>query len=205
MSPTQALRDALLDFYEGAGRAGDAGAAVVLQSAVAELRRCGDPGPPAPHNLPVGDLLPSALAEIPGPLAAIASALRATTPHFHWRQNPNYGAANMGTAFMAGYGYVEFAGPKEALFHAPAIRLGLLVLGPGLHYPPHAHPAEEVYHPLTAGGRWRRGGEPWRDVAPGMAIHHPPMIEHETRAGSSTLLALYCWAGDTRTEARLTG
>ncbi len=35
----------------------------------------------------------------------------------------------MGAAFMAGYGYVEFAGPKEALFHAPDIRVGLLLLG----------------------------------------------------------------------------
>ena len=154
----------------------------------------------APRSLPVADLLLPALARLGGPLAA---PIRDTASLFRWRQNPNYNEANMGADFMTGYGYVEFAGPKEALFHAPAIRVGLLVLGPGRHYPTHAHPAEEVYHPLTAGGEWRRGDENWRQVAPGAAIHHPPMIAHETRAGAATLLALYCWAGDTATEARL--
>jgi len=110
----------------------------------------------------------------------------------------------MGAAFMAGYGYVEFAGPKEALFHAPDIRVGLLLLGPRLHYPPHAHPAEEIYHPLTDGGLWRRGQEDWRTVPAGHAIHHPPMMVHETKADDSTLLALYCWRGNTVTEAQLT-
>ena len=110
----------------------------------------------------------------------------------------------MGAAFMAGYGYVEFAGPKEALFHAPDIRVGLLLLGPRLHYPAHAHPAEEIYHPLTEGGLWRRGQEDWRTVPAGRAIHHPPMIVHETKAAESTLLALYCWRGNTVTEAQLT-
>jgi quercetin dioxygenase-like cupin family protein len=109
----------------------------------------------------------------------------------------------MGTAFMAGYGYVEFAGPKEALFLAPDIRVGLLLLGPHLHYPAHAHPAEETYHPLTEGGLWRRGQEGWRTVPAGNAIHHPSMMVHETKAAESTLLALYCWRGNTVTEAQL--
>ncbi len=201
MSPARALLDSVIGFYEAPGRAGDAGAASVLDRALPALRAA-SPVSIAPRSLPVADLLVSALSPLTMPLArAIQDAMRS----YCWRQNPNYNAANMGAAFMAGYGYVEFAGPKEALFHAVAIRVGLLVLGPGRHYPTHAHPAEEVYHPLTAGGDWRRGDEPWRQVAAGAAIHHPPMIAHETRAGSDTLLALYCWVGDTATEARLAG
>ena len=138
------------------------------------------------------------------PNTALGAAVARAAHAFRWRQNPNYSVANMGAAFMAGYGYVEFAGPKEALFHAPGIRVGLLLLGPRLHYPAHAHPAEEIYHPLTDGGLWRRGREEWRAVPAGRAIHHPPMIEHETKAAGSTLLAIYCWRGDTATEARLT-
>jgi hypothetical protein len=133
---------------------------------------------------------------------ALADPLRAAAPLFQWRQNPNYTAATAGAAFVAGYGYVEFAGPKAALFHAPAIRCGLLMLGPGIHYPPHAHPAEEVYHPLTLGD-WRCGDDGWRRVPMGRAIHHAPMVPHETKAGARPLLALYCWTGDTTTEARI--
>ena len=51
---------------------------------------------------------------------------------------------------------------------------------------------------------WRRGDEEWRIVPPGTAIHHAPLMPHETRAGERTLLALYCWRGDTTTEAVLT-
>ncbi len=199
MAPAQALLGALVAFYEGPGRLGDPGAAPVLAHSLPALRDAA-PVSVAPRALPVADLLLPALTRLDGPLA---TALRDAAPLYRWRQNPNYNAANTGAGFMAGYGYVEFAGPKEALFHAPDIRVGLLVLGPGLHYPTHAHPAEEVYHPLTAGGDWRRGDEDWRRVAAGSAIHHPPMIAHETRAGADTLLALYCWAGDTATEARL--
>ena len=138
------------------------------------------------------------------PRTAFGAAVAQAAHLFRWRQNPNYSAANMGAAFMTGYGYVEFAGPKDALLHAAGIRVGLLLLGPRLHYPAHAHPAEEIYHPLTAGGLWRRGEEDWRAVPAGHAIHHPSMLVHETKAAESTLLALYCWRGNTVTEAQLT-
>ncbi len=199
MTPAQTLLARITEYFAGPGRIGDPGASTVLHRAVAAL-------PSAtrmdvePRALPVAGLLPDALPACPVPLAL---AIAAAAPGFRWRQNPNYNAGNMGAAFMAGYGYVEFVGPKEALFHAADVRVGLLVLGAGLHYPPHAHPAEEVYHPLTEGGEWRRGDGPWRVVPAGSAIHHPPMIVHETRAGAGTLLALYCWIGDTATEARL--
>jgi quercetin dioxygenase-like cupin family protein len=199
MSPARALLDALIAFYERPGRRGDLGAASMLDRALPALRDA-EAVTIAPRTLPVADLLQPALARLETPLA---DALCDAASLYRWRQNPNYTAANMGAEFMVGYGYVEFVGPKEASFHAPAIRVGLLVLGPGRHYPTHTHPAEEVYHPLTAGGDWRRGEEDWRQVTPGSAIYHPPTIAHETRAGSETLLALYCWAGDTSTEARL--
>jgi hypothetical protein len=199
MMPAETLLARVTEFYGGPGRDGDAGAAAVLDRALAALPAA-IPVDLEPRHLPVAELLPGALPACPVPLAL---ALAAAAPTFRWRQNPNYSAANMGAEFMAGYGYAEFAGPKEALFLSERIRVGLLVLGPGLHYPPHAHPAEEVYHPLTPGGRWRRAPEDWRDVASGRAIHHAPLVEHETRAGAQTLLALYCWAGDTATEAKL--
>ena len=197
--PARALLDAIIAFYGKAGRAGDATASPMLDAVCATLRRAMPfVPPPAPRSIAASTLLISALHG-----ASLAPLIEQAAPLFRWRQNPNYNAANMGAAFMAGYGYVEFAGPKEALFHAPDVRVGLLLLGPKLHYPPHAHPAEEIYHPLTASGRWRRGDEEWRAVAAGHAIHHPPMVPHETKATDRTLLALYCWRGDTATEAVL--
>ena len=197
IDPARALLDAVIAFYDGQGRTGDDGAAPMLEAVCADLKRAAS-SPPSPRMIAASTLLDNAL-----PGTALGAAIARAAPLFRWRQNPNYSAANMGAAFMAGYGYVEFAGPREALFHAPDIRVGLLLLGPQLHYPLHAHPAEEVYHPLTD-GLWRRGQEEWRAVPAGHAIHHAPMVPHETKATDRTLLALYSWRGNTVTEAQLT-
>ena len=196
--PARALLDAVIAFYDGQRGTGDPSAATMLNYVRNDLAAATSL-PSAPRAIAASALLDDAL-----PRTAFGAAIAQAAHLFRWRQNPNYTAANMGAAFMAGYGYVEFAGPREALFQAPHIRVGLLLLGPHLHYPPHAHPAEEIYHPLTADGLWRRGQEDWRTVPAGHAIHHPPMLEHETKAAESTLLALYCWRGNTVTEAQLT-
>ena len=197
--PARALLDAIIAFYDGPGRSSEAAADRMLGHVCTALRRA-TPLTLSPHAIPASRLLDEALGA-----TSLSAAIAEAAPSFRWRQNPNYNVANMGADFMAGYGYVEFAGPKDALFHAPKIRAGLLLLGAGLHYPLHAHPAEEIYHPLTEGSLWRRGDEEWRIVPPGTAIHHAPLMPHETRAGDRTLLALYCWRGDTATEARLAG
>jgi quercetin dioxygenase-like cupin family protein len=195
--PARALLEAVLAFY--AGRGGDGGE--MLDAVRAELAHATPFSPsPAPRAIPAAALLRPALRRMKD--APLAAAIEAAVPLFHWRQNPNYTAETMGAHFMGGYGYVEFAGPRDALFQAPQVRVGLLLLASGVHYPPHAHPAEELYHPLTESGLWRRGTEAWRSVPAGMAIHHPPMVPHETRATDDTLLALYCWRGNTATEAR---
>ncbi|HKP27396.1 MAG TPA: dimethylsulfonioproprionate lyase family protein [Dongiaceae bacterium] len=200
----QRLLSAICDFLQSSGTSNDAGERAMLDAVYAALIACRS-SDHAPRRLQAAELLAPALAQIARPeLAPVRDAIAGAAPLFRWRQNPNYTAANMGADFMAGYGYVEFAGPKEALFNAPDIRVGLLLLGPRLHYPAHAHPAEEIYHPLTDGGLWRRGKEDWRTVPAGHAIHHPPMMAHETTATDSTLLALYCWRGNTVTEAQLT-
>jgi len=197
--PARALLDAVIAFHDGPGRAGDLSATPMLDAVRAELTHATPLAlPPAPRAIAASALLAPAIRA-----TSLATVVEGAAHLFHWRQNPNYTTANMGADFMAGYGYVEFAGPKDALFHAPSLRVGLLLIGSGLHYPLHAHPAEEVYHPLTDGGLWRRGQEAWRIVPAGHAIHHPPMMPHETKAADSTLLALYCWRGDTVTEARL--
>jgi hypothetical protein len=196
--PARTLLGAVITFYDRQDRHDDPSVGAMLDHVSVGLMSA-TPLPSAPRAIAATALHDDAL-----PRTALGAAIAQAAHLFHWRQNPNYTAANMGAAFMAGYGYVEFAGPKEALFHAPDIRVGLLLLGPHLHYPPHAHPAEEIYHPLTSGGLWRRGQEDWRTVPAGHAIHHPPMMVHETRATDSTLLALYCWRGNTVTEAQLT-
>jgi quercetin dioxygenase-like cupin family protein len=105
--------------------------------------------------------------------------------------------------FLKGYGYAVIAGPGGLV---PArIAVGVLLLAPGLLYPAHAHPAEEIYLVLDGASRWWRAGEEWRTEQAGAAIHHSSQLGHAMRAGEAPLCALYLWRGDLATDAKLTG
>jgi quercetin dioxygenase-like cupin family protein len=136
------------------------------------------------------------------PLRAVAAAFAAVEAEAEWLQNPNYTAANSGEAFLESYGYVEIAGPGRTI-EAPALRIGLLLLGPHRHYRDHSHPAEEIYHVVAGAASWWREGAAWREERAGAAIHHAPNVRHATRTGAEPMLALYCWSGAIGAPARL--
>jgi len=213
--PTHHLAVFLADLarlVEGAG-AGDAAAAADCRrfaELMRELRGQGISAPSgAPFGLPVCRFWAPALAgaDRQGPLATMIHALEALGPWLVWVQNPNYRRSPPAADFLDRYGYAVIAGPAEgppALVGHAALALGVLLLGPGAHYPEHHHPATELYVPLNA-GEWWRGEGPWRAEPAGAVIHHASEVPHATRAGDGPLLAVYLWAGDLGTHARLTG
>jgi quercetin dioxygenase-like cupin family protein len=148
-----------------------------------------------------------------GPAASVADALRALGPLLGWTQNPNYRRRPPDAGFLDNYGYAVIAGPPQAasppLVVEHRLAMGVLLLGPGTHYPLHAHPAAELYVALGAGDWWRGEG-PWRREAAGAVIHHPPHMPHALRAGPALLLAVHHGAAtsprrrgcSTRTERR---
>ena len=89
----------------------------------------------------------------------------------------------------------------------PHLAFGVLLLGPRTEYPAHHHPAAELYVPLSRAD-WAKasaaGGEAeFVSREPGSVIHHPPNLVHATRTRDTPLAALYLWAGDLATYARL--
>jgi hypothetical protein len=95
------------------------------------------------------------------------------------------------------------AGPG-GLVASEELALGVLMLGPGIHYPTHRHPAVEIYVPLAGEAEWQKGEEPWRREPPGAVIRHESMMPHATRTLAEPLLAAYLWRGDLATYARIT-
>jgi Dimethlysulfonioproprionate lyase len=153
---------------------------------------------PQPRRLPVcrfWDPLVAGEGALLAPLAKLGPALR-------WVQNPNYVAAPPSPDFLAGYGYAVLAGPG-GLVASDALALGVLLLGPGLHYPSHNHPAVEIYVVLAGEAEWQKGEEPWRREPPGRVIQHDSMVSHAMRALDEPLLATYLWRGDLATHARI--
>ena len=158
----------------------------------------------APRTLPACRHWEPALALADARSASIAAALAPLGDVFHWVQNPNYSDAAMGEGYMDNYAYANLAGGRS-LLGGGDYALGVLLLGPGMTYPPHAHPADEIYYVVGGRAEWQRGDEPWTPRAPGSLIHHPSGLVHATRTGSEPLLALYFWWGDIETHARLEG
>jgi hypothetical protein len=164
------------------------------------LHQAGEPLPSKTERqeLPVQRLWPGAGAG--DPLGRLMALLDETWSA-GWSQNPNYRAAPPNAAFLDNYGYLECAGP-DAPVRTVSLRVGLLLLGPDTLYPPHHHPAEEVYLPLGR-GRWLREGVGWQELPAGAVIHHPPMCLHATQSGAEPLAAIYLWRGDIGPAARI--
>ena len=139
------------------------------------------------------------------PLDGLRHALAGLGPWLIWTQNPNYRRAPPSADFLDHYGYAVVGGPRDgppALVEHASLAVGVLLLGPGTHYPLHQHPATEIYVPLNT-AEWRRGDGPWREEPAGAMILHPSGMPHATRTGQRPLLAIYLWAGDLGTHARL--
>jgi hypothetical protein len=153
---------------------------------------------PAPRRLPVCRFWDQVIAG-DGPLLAPLAALG---PSLRWVQNPNYVAAPPSSDFLENYGYAVLAGPG-GLMASEELALGLLMLGPGIHYPTHRHPAVEIYVPAAGEAEWQKGEEPWRREPPGAVIRHESMMPHATRTLAEPLLAAYLWRGDLATHARI--
>lgn len=128
----------------------------------------------------------------------VCVALERLQSQLHWQQNPNYAGAD----FLNGYAYCELVGPAGCL-HCPDIAMGLLLLGPQVTYPEHAHPAAEVYAVVAGRAQWRQGDRVWRHRVPGERIRHASNEPHGMRTADEPLLAAYLWQDHLHEGARL--
>lgn len=153
------------------------------------------PGDDAPGSLPVlrhlddalaraGDEVDEELAGLLGPLATAAD----------WRQTASYVADPPDPEFLDRYAHATLA-------EAADVAVGLLLLGPGTHYPPHHHPAEEFYLPAAA-IPWVHAatGDPAREPA-GVLVHHAPWQPHGMATDDRPALLAYVWTGEVGTPS----
>ena len=160
---------------------------------------------PEPNRLGACRHLPQAVAAAIMVDSSLAAAIAALEDGLDWRQTPGYSDAAMGQAgFMDNYAHADIIGPAGC-FPGDDFRLGLLLLGPGLHYRDHCHPAPELYWPLTGPSDWKRGGGEFVRRQAGKPIWHGPRVVHATQTGPAPLLAVYVWTRDVDEPAKLVG
>lgn len=119
-----------------------------------------------------------ALAGVLGPLAAGA----------RWTQTASYVREPPSPGFLDGYAHATLAA-------GDGVAIGLLLLGPHLHYPPHHHPAEEFYLP-GATIEWLEGVRP-----AGVVVHHAPWQPHAMTTDDRPALLAYVWTGEVATPS----
>lgn len=146
----------------------------------------------APTQIPAVRHLPGCLASSDRSTAPLVRSVATGAAKLAWGRT--YGPEDFGTAFHANYGWCELLGTRGH-FVCDRVALGLLLLGPGLHYPAHWHVAEEIYVPLTGGAQWRAGETPFTARPAGAVVHHQSNVPHAMRTDETALLALYLWRG----------
>lgn len=148
-----------------------------------------DPDRPAPQQLPGCRHLARTLdLGEAGPAAAVARALRDLEPALSWAQNPRYNAGNKGADFMDNYAWsaLGLAGSDDMSF-------GVLLLGPGVTYPPTSYASEGVFLVIGGSPEWKSGDGPWARVGAGSIIGRPWNGSEGKRPGDEPMLALYAW------------
>lgn len=157
---------------------------------------------PSPRRLAATRYLPECVAASMFTSPDVAAALAGIEEFLHWRQNPNYSDKVLGPGYMDNYAYAELIGP-HGFFAGDDFLMGLLLLGPGIHYRDHHHAAPELYWLLTGPSQWRQGNGDFEMHEAGETIWHEPHAVHATRSGASPLLAVWAWTRDVSEPARL--
>jgi mannose-6-phosphate isomerase-like protein (cupin superfamily) len=156
--------------------------------------------PVDPCSLPVLAWLQQFVSDEDAVGRVLIAELCQAAPSLAWRQT--YSEAQVGTEFLRHYGWTEIAGTAGPLV-GEGLACGFLVLGAATRYPPHHHPAEELYVPLSGAAQWQQGDGPWRTVRPGTVIRHASGEAHSMRTGAQPLLALYLWRGSLEAKSAM--
>jgi Dimethlysulfonioproprionate lyase len=183
------LVNAVRDIFEAEVAKGNANATQLRQvlALMEELRP--DPDPPEPMQVPGCRHLSRTLdLGESGPAARVATAVRELEPTLAWAQNPRYNVENKGAEFMDNYGWSALG-----LIGSDSMSFGVLLLGPGIEYPPTSYESEGVFLVIGGSPEWKSNDDPWVRVAAGDIICRPFGGAEGKRPGEEPMLALYAW------------
>lgn len=123
----------------------------------------------------------------------MAAAFGELAPRLAWSRRK--GSEKAGQAFHDGHANAIVIGPN-GLEARDDIWLGVSLMAPGVQYPVHRHPPNELYVVLSEGD-WFREGDDWFTPGLGGTVYNPAGIVHSMRAARTPLLAFWLlWSDD---------
>ncbi len=152
--------------------------------------------PRTPIRLQVCDHIGVALERARGQggvIAELADAFAAIEPQLNWERR---WTAKPGDApFYDGHANATIIGPG-GLETRDDIWIGVSLMAPGVRYPDHHHPPQEIYVALSP-GEWFQAGRGWQEPGIGGFVYNTSDIVHAMRSGDHPLLAIWSlWVPD---------
>ena len=161
----------------------------------AALKDTGNVNPAAaPARLPACRHFETALGQAregPEPVPELADALAAIEPRFAWHRR--LGSAQVAGDFHDNHANAIIVG-EGGLEARQDVRIGLSLVAPGIPYPAHRHPPEELYIVLSP-GEWMHDDGPMTLKRSGELVHNGPNVWHAMHATDVPLLAIWCLCG----------
>jgi mannose-6-phosphate isomerase-like protein (cupin superfamily) len=122
-----------------------------------------------------------------------AAAVRCFT-EVHWTEF--YGEDDWSRPFLSLFSCAEGIGPEGRLAHDSLI-VGLYLYGPGMRYPQHAHPADEVYVVLAGRQAFQIGAHAsFIAHGPGAVVVLPADSSHAIRTEGGPAFGVFLRRGD---------
>jgi hypothetical protein len=122
----------------------------------------------------------------------LLAAIRSVAFHLPWRYS--YARRSDAPGLQNNMAFAEIIGPA-APYVSERVCLGLTLIGPNTFYPPHWHPAIELYYVAAGEATWTANGLSRRNP-PGTFILHGPKVIHAMQTHQEPLLAVYTWSGE---------
>lgn len=134
---------------------------------------------------------------------ALAAAIAAVSADLAWVTYDAYPPAGIGPHFASAHAFCSLIG-AGAPWAAEDFDLGFFLVAPGILYRDHAHPAPELYLPLTGPHRWRFTPDaPFRDLPALRPVWNPALQPHATLTGAVPFLSLFAWTRDVDQPAHI--
>ncbi|SHJ11894.1 dimethylsulfoniopropionate lyase DddQ [Shimia gijangensis] len=128
-------------------------------------------------------------------------ALVAAAPYVRWRET--YKGTDIGQDFLDRFGCYCLIGP-DAPFHSDQMFCWMVYMPPGLHYPWHHHPGEEMYLVLGGEAEFFRKGAADETLRSGDVCQHGSNQPHAMETFEHPVLAYVVWRNGFATPPVLT-
>lgn len=153
--------------------------------------------PMTPYHRPCSDAFRDDTVLRSTSFGPLETAIRVAGPVAHWRET--YKDTGIGDTFLDQFGCYCIIG-ENGPFTSEKIRLYMVYMPPGLYYPWHHHPAEEIYMVIAGNAVFRRKGMPDATLREGDTSFHKSNQPHAMETTRDPILCLVAWrnAFDTR-------